>query len=91
MDLQEFEICIKQGTYFGAADSPVPTALTPDTKYNLATVYPPLSKGVIYFVSLRTVTVGGMKSDFSPAVSFSLTWYHLHGFTRSFNAFPAAP
>jgi hypothetical protein len=71
-DLQGFEIYIKQDPSFGPADSPVATALPLDTKYNLANVSPPLSEGVTYYVSLRTVTVGGMKSDFSPASSFSL-------------------
>ena len=71
-DLQGFEIYIKQDPSFGAAESPVATTSPLDTKYNLATVSPPLSKGVTYYVSLRTVMVGGMKSDFSPAVSFSL-------------------
>ena len=71
-DLQGFEIYIKQDPSFGVADSPVATTSPLDTKYNLANVSPPLSKGVTYYVSLRTVTVVGMKSYFSPAVSFSL-------------------
>jgi hypothetical protein len=71
-DLQGFEIYIKQDPSFGPADSAVATASPLDTTYNLANVSPPLSKGVTYYVSLRTVMVGGMKSDFSPAASFSL-------------------
>lgn len=71
-DLQGFEIYIKQDPSFGPADSPVATASPLDTMYNLANVSPPLSKGVTYYVSLRTVIVAGMKSDFSPAASFSL-------------------
>lgn len=71
-DLQGFEIYIRQDPSFGPADSPVATASALDTTYNLAYVSPPLSKGVTYYVSLRTVTVDGMKSDFSVPVSFSL-------------------
>ncbi|MBP2676888.1 MAG: hypothetical protein H6Q84_3728, partial [Deltaproteobacteria bacterium] len=54
-DLQGFEIYIKQDPSFGLADSPVATASPLDIKYNLAIVFPPLSKGVTYYVSLRTV------------------------------------
>ena len=72
-DLQGFEIYIRQDDpSFGPADSPVATVSPLDRTYDLAKVSPPLSKGVTYYVSLRTVTVGGMKSDFSPANSFSL-------------------
>ena len=71
-DLLGFEIYIKQDPSFGSADSPVATASPLDTTYNLANVSPPLSKGVTYYVSLRVVTVVGMKSDFSPATSFSI-------------------
>ena len=71
-DLQVFEIYIRQDPSFGPTDSPIVTTSPLDTTYNLANVSPPLSKGVTYYVSLRTVTVEGMKSDFSPAASFSL-------------------
>ena len=71
-DLQGYEIYVKQDLPFGPADSPVATASPLDTKYNLVNVSPPLSKEVTYYVSLRTVTVTGMKSDFSPAIAFSL-------------------
>ena len=71
-DLEGFEIYIKQDPSFGTADNPVATASPLVNKYNLANVSPPLSKGVTYYVSLRTVMVGGMKSDFSPPASFSL-------------------
>ena len=71
-DLQGFEIYVKQDPSFGPADSPIATASPLDTKYNLAYISPPLSKGGTYYVSLRTVTVTGMKSIFSPAIAFSL-------------------
>jgi hypothetical protein len=71
-DLQGFEIYIKQKPSFGPADNPVATASPLDNKYNLVNVSPPLSEGVTYYVSLRAVTMEGVKSDFSPAASFSL-------------------
>jgi hypothetical protein len=71
-DLLGFEIYIRQDPYFGPTDSPIATPSPMDNIYNLANVSPPLSKGVTYYVSLRTVTAEGVKSDFSPAVSFSL-------------------
>jgi hypothetical protein len=71
-DLQGFEIYIKQDLPFGPADNPVATASPLESSYNLANVSPPLSKGVTYYVSLRTVPVEGIKSDFSPVAPFSL-------------------
>jgi len=71
-DLQGFEIYIKQDPSFRPSDGPIATASPLDTTYNLANVSPLLLKGVTYYVSLRTVTVAGLKSDFSPAASFSL-------------------
>ena len=70
-DLQGYEIYIKQDSSFGPADNAVATTLPLANTYNLENVSPPLSKGVTYYVSLRTVTVEGMKSDFYPPVSFS--------------------
>jgi len=70
-DLQGFEIYIRQDPSFGPADSPVATASALDNTYNLANVSPPLSKGVTYYVSLRTVAVDGVKSDLCTPVSFS--------------------
>jgi hypothetical protein len=71
-DLQGFEIYIRQDLSFGPADNPVATASALDTTYNLANVSPPLLNGVTYYISLRAITVEGVKSDFSPAVSFSI-------------------
>ena len=71
-DLQGFEIYIKQDPSFRPSDGPIATASPLDTTYNLANVSPLLLKGVTYYVSLRTVTVAGLKSDFSPAASFFL-------------------
>jgi hypothetical protein len=42
------------------------------TYFNLANLGPYLSKGVTYRVSLRTVALTGLKSDFSQSALFSL-------------------
>ena len=70
-DLQWFEIFIKEDPSFGPLDTPVDTASPLDNTYNLAKVSPPLLNGVTYYVSLRAVTVDGMKSDYSTPVYFS--------------------
>jgi len=71
-DLQGFEIYIKQDPSFGPADNPVANASALDNKYKFANLSPPLSEKVTYYVSLRAVSVEGMKSDFSPPVPFSI-------------------
>jgi hypothetical protein len=71
-DLLGFEIYIKQDPFFDPADSPVATPSPLETTYNLSNVSPPLSNGVTYYVSLRTVTLGGEKSGFSATASFSI-------------------
>ena len=70
-DLQGYEIYIKPNPSFGPGDSPVGTASALDTTYILENVSPPLLNGVTYYVSLRTVTVDNVKSDFSQPFSFS--------------------
>ena len=72
MDLQGFEIYIKQDPSFEPDDIPVATASPLEDAYDLSNVSPPLSKGVTYYISLRAVPVDGVKSDFSPATSFSI-------------------
>ena len=71
-DLKGYEIYIKQNPSFGPSDNAVATASPLHNTYNLSNVSPPLSKGVTYYVSLRTVTVAGMKSDFSNTAPFSI-------------------
>jgi hypothetical protein len=71
-DLQGYEIYIRQDSSFGPSDNAVATAPPLDNSYRLANLSPPLRQGVTYYVSLRAVTVEGVKSDFSPAVPFSL-------------------
>ena len=70
-DLQRFEIYIRQDLPFGPGDNPIATASPVDNTFNLATLVPPLSKGVTYYVSVRAVTVEDEISDFSPHFSFS--------------------
>jgi len=71
-DLQGFEIYVKKDPSIGPADNPVATASPLDNTYDLVHLSPPLSKGVTYHVSMRVVTVEGMKSDFSTPVPFSI-------------------
>jgi len=70
-DLQGYEIYVKQDLPFVPADNPVATPSFLESAFSLGQITPPLSQGVTYYVSLRTVTVEGMKSDFPPPVSFS--------------------
>ena len=71
-DLKWYEIYIRQDSSFGPADTAVATASPVDTTYRLANVSTSLDNRVVYYVSLRAVTVAGVKSDFTPAVPFSL-------------------
>jgi hypothetical protein len=72
-DLKHFEIYVKQDSSFGPDDNAIATAPPVDTTFNLATLFPPLSRGVTYYVSVRAVPVDGEKSDFSsPAAPFSI-------------------
>ena len=70
-DLRGYEIYVKQDLPFVPADNPVATPSPLESSFNLGKITPPLSQGVTYYLSLRTVTADGMKSDFSPPVSFS--------------------
>ena len=71
-DLQGFEIYIKQDLSFGPTDSATAIASPVDTKFDLSTLEPPLSRGVTYNVSVRAISVEGEKSNFSNAFSFSI-------------------
>lgn len=70
-DLKYYEIYVKQDPSFGPDDKAIATAPPAATTFNLATLSPPLSKGVIYYASVRAVPVEGEKSDFSSSASFS--------------------
>jgi len=70
-DLQRFEIYVRQDSSFGTDDSAIATASPVDTTFDLASLVPPLSRGVTYYVSVRAVTVDDEKSDFSNDFSFT--------------------
>jgi hypothetical protein len=77
-DLDRFEIYIKEGADFSNADDEIAavSATNPgtgqiNTSFNLANLAPFLSQGVTYHVSVRTVALSGLKSDFSPSATFS--------------------
>ena len=77
-DLDRFEIYVNEtGTY---TDTDVPMAAlravdaqthTIATSFDLANLGSHLTVGPRYYVSLRAVALTGLKSDFSPPVSFS--------------------
>lgn len=70
-DLQDFEIFLRQDASFGPTDQAAAVVAPADRPFNLALLAPSLSRGTIYYVSLRAVSTSGMKSDFSPTASFS--------------------
>jgi len=77
-DLDRFEIHVNETGDFADSDPPMAevTALDPathtlSTSFNLAKIGPPLKAGPQYYVSLRAVAITGLKSDYSPPVSFS--------------------
>jgi len=71
-ELQDFEIYVRQDATFGPTDQAVAVVAPGDRSFNLALLASSLSRGTIYSVSLRAVSTSGMKSDFSPSISFSL-------------------
>ena len=78
-DLAGYEIYVNESGTFTDADAPKVFVRAVDdvthtliTTYNLANLAPPLSRGVVYRVSMRAVSVTGAKSAFSyPAPFFS--------------------
>jgi hypothetical protein len=69
---------VNESGTFANADTPmaVVSAIDPatgqvTTSFNLANLGPYLSKGVLYQVSLRAVSLTGLKSGFSQSASFS--------------------
>ena len=78
-DLKDYSIYVNETGNFTPADSPTaivsavdPTNGTLITSFNLANLGPFLSASKTYFVSMQSVSNTGVKSDFSPAASFSL-------------------
>ena len=72
-DLQGYEIFVRQDPNFGPADVPRATASARSTSYDLGMLYPPLSRDATYYISLRAVAVWGLRSEYSPAVAFSVS------------------
>ena len=77
-DLDRFEIYVNETGTFTDADVPMAELLAVDsqtntlaTSFDLANLSPNVTAGPQYYVSLRAVAITGLKSDFSPGVSFS--------------------
>ena len=77
-ELDRFEIHVNETGTFTDADQPMaeisavnPATRTPTTSFNLANLSPHVTVGPKYYVSLRAVATTGLKSDYSPPVSFS--------------------
>jgi hypothetical protein len=77
-DLDRFEIYVNESGSFTETEIPMAEVSainkathTLNSSFNLANIGPPLTVGPHYYVSLRAVALTGLKSDFSPPVSFS--------------------
>ncbi len=77
-DLDRFEIYVNESGSFTDAETPMAAVSAVDpatrslaTSFNLANLSPHVYEGPRYYVSLRAVAHTGLKSDFSPPVSFS--------------------
>ncbi|MGA6993296.1 MAG: hypothetical protein WBX50_05290, partial [Candidatus Deferrimicrobiaceae bacterium] len=77
-DLDCFEIYINENGVFSDSDNEMAAvaARDPDTgqvntTFDLSNLFPFLSQGGTYYLSIRAVALTGMKSDFSPGASFS--------------------
>jgi hypothetical protein len=77
LELDRFEVYVNDSGSFDEADTPqaILSAVDPasrqlTTSFNLANITA-LTSGPRYWVSLRAVALTGLKSDFSPAASFS--------------------
>lgn len=77
-DLDRFEIYVNESGSFADTDVPMAELRAVDaqtnalaTSFDLANLSPDVTAGPQYYVSLRAVAITGLKSDFSPGVSFS--------------------
>ncbi len=77
-DLDRYEIYVNETGSFTDTEVPLAALSAVDksthtlaTSFNLANIGSPLTVGPRYYVSLRAVALTGLKSDFSPPVSFS--------------------
>jgi len=77
-ELDRFEIHVNETGTFANTDPPIAAVSAVDpathaltTSFNLANLSPHVTVGPKYYVSLRAVALTGLKSDYSPPVSFS--------------------
>jgi hypothetical protein len=77
-DLNNYEIYVKESRQFTDVDPPsaIVAAVDPGTHqltttFNLANLGPFLQRGITYYVSMRSVAMDGLKSDFSAPAAFS--------------------
>jgi len=77
-ELDRFEIHVNETGTFADTDPPMAAVSAVDpathaltTSFNLANLSPHVTVGPKYYVSLRAVALTGLKSDYSPPVSFS--------------------
>ena len=78
-DLEDYEVYIKETGSFQSTEPPtaIVSAVDPSTgnlvrSFNLGNLGPFLSANKTYYVSMRSVSKTGVKSAFSPSVSFSI-------------------
>ena len=78
-DLEHYEIYVNETGNFASTDPSDATVSAVDpaggklvTSFDIANLGDFLSPNVKYYVSMKSVSVTGVKSDFSPAVSFTL-------------------
>jgi hypothetical protein len=77
-DLASYEIIINEDGAFSDPNNETAAVSATDpatgrvtTSFNLANLAPFLAKGVIYHVSIRAVSMTGLKSGLSPSATFS--------------------
>jgi len=78
-ELDFFEIYVNENGIFSDSDIEMATVSISDpnagqiinTSFDLSNLSPFISQGVIYYVSVRAVSITGIKSSFSQSVAFS--------------------
>ena len=78
-DLDHYEIYVNETGNFASTDPSDATVSAVDPaggglvrSFDIANLTPFLTTNVKYFISMKSVSVTGVKSDFSPTVSFTL-------------------
>ena len=70
-ELDRYEIHVNETGNFNDTDPSDAAVSEVTTSFDLANLSSDLTVGPQYYVSVRAVALTGLKSDFSPAVSFS--------------------